>query len=651
MMAIVFLLVACSSTSTITSSTNTNKQATSDIPRSIPRWKLIVNDDGEIPPPNANRTVDQTLNDRFNAIRNTQVDAYFLCIASTDRVVGKSAARPQDAMSQWAKYGDVPEHVDQMIRAYIREAHKEGIDIIFAARLNDIHDAWAAKLTYPLKVSRPDLLLSTKTNRPKDALLDAHWSGFNWAEPEVRKHFYDFLMWACEKWDFDGVELDWFRHPLFFRFGEEQANIENINQWVRDVRAGLNKIAAKRGRRYLLTARPPDSPKLALRTGFDAQQWMKDGSLDMLMVGGGYMPYGPRLKEFIDMAHKYGIAAYPCQNHYIDIKKMHSIASGFWAMGGDGFYMFNYGGIGEKDPRWPCIDQIGDTKTLAGLDKTFIADTGQNIRYIGHTNPMSQFPKSLIGGDAIEIVVGDDLANVTTPVRATLTIKVSELNNVTNLTAVVQGATSDEDIILNVNGKQLPNDTARRVDATTFIAVLPLNVLINGINRIRVMAGPRCLGRLSSKVESMQLEVDYDPEGNPSGKSASGDKPASDKTLIKSSTKMPVILFGVSVGTTKNIDFKIEVDLSQYSKVQLALNAEDIDEPAEVVITLNGGKPLAISKELLSASGRAVGMMDVPLSQLKKGDNTFSFKFASNLGGTTGGFDIYEAMLVLTPNK
>jgi len=169
----------------------------------VPHWRLIVNDDGEIPPPNANRTVEQTLNDRFNAVRRTQVDAYFLCIASTDRVVSKAAARPQDAMSQWAKYGDVPEHVDQMIRLYIDEAHKEGIDIIFAARLNDIHDAWAPKLTYPLKVERPDLLHAEKASRPNDSLLEAHWSGFNWAEPEVRQHFLDFILWACEKWDFD----------------------------------------------------------------------------------------------------------------------------------------------------------------------------------------------------------------------------------------------------------------------------------------------------------------------------------------------------------------------------------------------------------------------------------------------------------------
>ena len=614
----------------------------------VPRWHLIVNDDGEIPPPNAKRTVEQTLNDRFNAVRGTQVDAYFLCIASTDRVVGKPAARPQDAMSQWAKYGDVPEHVDQMIRLYIEQAHKEGIDIILAARLNDIHDAWVANLTYPLKVDRPDLLHAAKASRPSDSLLEAHWSGFNWAEPEVRRHFLSFILWACEKWDFDGVELDWFRHPLFFRFGEEQANLENINQFVRDVRSGLDKIADERGRRYLLTARPPDSPKLALRTGFDVEQWMKEGLLDMLMVGGGYMPHGGRLKEFIDMAHKYGIQAYPCQNHFKDPQMMHSIASGFAALGGDGFYMFNYGGADTSTPKGQCLNQLGDTRTLAGLDKKFVADAGCGIRYVGHTNPKSQFPVPLIGGDPIEIVVADDLAGLPadTPVRATFTLKISNLNNQTSLAGVVEGAPSAEDIILQLNGRQLPDNTVQRVDAGTFIADVSRDVLVNGINRVRVMPGPNCIGRLSSQVTSLDLLVDYDPEPRQPVQRTSK---SSGKTLIQPATSGAVSLFGVPVGTRKSIRFDLADDPVQYAKAQLALTSDDFDSREELTITLNGGSPLQIPDALLSDSGKRVGMMDLPLSALKSGANELTFTFVSNLGGTTGGFDVHEALLVLTP--
>ena len=613
-------------------------------------WRLIVNDDGEIPPPNANRTVEDTLTDRFNATRGTQVDAYFLCIASTDRVVAPPAARPQDAMSQWAKYGDVPEHVDQMIRRYIAEAHKEGMDIILAARLNDIHDAWAPTLTYPLKVERPDLLLGEKKNWPSDALMQAHWSGFNWAEPEVRQHFLDFLVWACERWGFDGVELDWFRHPLFFRFGEEAANTENITQFVRDVRAALKRIGRKRRRPYLLTTRPPDTPELALRSGFDVEQWLEEGLLDMLMIGGGYMPYGGRLKNFVDMAHRYRVHAYPCQNHYHDPEKMRSYASGFWALGADGFYMFNYGGVDVNSERGSCLNQLGSTATLAGLDKRFVADSGCSIRYIGYTNPPSQFPTSLVGGDPVELVVGDNLArdrrSAAKP-RLTLQITVSNMNNLTDLADLVAEVTSDEDIAVRINGRRVAQDAIRRLDADTFLADVDGTAFVDGINQVDVRPGPKSVGSLAANVNGVELIADYPPY------TPTPDSPAPanlrDNTIhIAPASTLPLSMFGTPVGTSRSVKFNSPHDPASIKQVTLALVAHDFDAPEELAISFNG-VPLPVPDGLLCPTGDRAGKIDVPKGCLRKGANEVAFTFASNLNGATSGFDVKDALLVLTP--
>jgi len=59
--------------------------------------------------------------------------------------------------------------------------------------------------------------------------------------------------------------------------------------------------------------------------------------------------------------------------------------------------------------------------------------------------------------------------------------------------------------------------------------------------------------------------------------------------------------------------------------------------------------PLHIPDSLFSDSGKRVGTMDLPLSDLKPGPNDLPFIFVSNLGGATGGFDVHEALLVLTP--
>ncbi len=464
-------------------------------------WRLVIADDVDFEPPTDDPDLEKFLAFRFNWILDTHVDAYFVCIASTDRLWPKERARPQDAMNQWAAHGNVPPQVDRQIRKYIEAARAAGIQIFMAVRLNDIHDAWHPKLTYPLKVARPDLLLGKK-GAPKGELWNAHWSGFDWSHAEVREHYRDFIRWAAARWDFDGVELDWFRHPLFFKLGEEEANIGNMNRFVGSVHADLDRIAAARGRDYLLTTRVPDTPRLALRTGLDVEQWMKEGWLDMLMVGGGYAPFGHRYREFIDMAHRYGLHAYPCKNHYEDPRSMRSAASNFFALGADGVYLFNFGWIEghplyRDDPEFPpSLKQVGSPATLAGLDKRYLADAGSSIHYLGHTNPPSQFPVALVGGRAVDLVVGDDPAQMA-GARATLIVKVKELQE-------------QEQIAVRMNGTRLDTNRIERIDPDTIHVDVPPATLVRGVNHVDVLPGPESRGAMDSAVTAMELLIDYE---------------------------------------------------------------------------------------------------------------------------------------------
>ncbi len=465
-------------------------------------WRLVIADDADFRAPADDPDLEKFLAFRFKWVVDTHVDAYFLCIASTDALRPKERSRPVHAMSLWAAHGDVLPHVDRMIRKYVEAAHAAGIQIFFAVRLNDIHDAWHPKPTYPLKVARPDLLLGKK-GAPNHELWNAHWSGFDWSHAEVRQHFRDFIQWAAARWDFDGVELDWFRHPLFFKLGEEQANIENINEFVRAVRSDLNRIGATRGRPYLLTTRVPDTPRLALRTGLDVEQWLKEGLLDMLMVGGGYMPYGHRVRQFIDMAHRYGVHAYPCKNHYEDPRTMRSAAANFFALGADGVYLFNFGWIEghplyRDDPELrPSLRQVGTPETLAGLDKRFLADSGSSIHYLGHTNPPSQFPVTLVGGRPIELLVGDDPVQMA-DARATLIVKVKDLQE-------------QEQVVFRMNGTRLTADRVERADPDTIRVDVPTDAIVRGVNHVDVLPGPESRGAMVSTVTGMELLIDYAP--------------------------------------------------------------------------------------------------------------------------------------------
>ena len=47
------------------------------------------------------------------------------------------------------------------------------------------------------------------------------WAAFDYARAEVREYFVGLVREACERYDVDGIDLDWLRMPFFFRFGED----------------------------------------------------------------------------------------------------------------------------------------------------------------------------------------------------------------------------------------------------------------------------------------------------------------------------------------------------------------------------------------------------------------------------------------------
>lgn len=468
------------------------------------RWRIIVNDDGEATAPAEGGDLEAYLSQRFADVVGTQVDAYFLCVASTDRGPETAPKPPhvQDTMSHWFPEMKAPAGIDELIRAYIKAAHDNGIELFAAMRLNDIHDAWVPKLSYPLKVAHPEWLLAKRESRPKDALMAAHWSGFDWSRDEVRQHFLDFILSFCSQYDVDGVELDYFRHALFFKLGEEEASMDKMTDFVRKVREGLTKIGDERGRPCRVAIRLPDSPELARRTGFDLEQWLKEGLLDMLMAGGGYMPYSSRrYKESIDLAHLYDVQAYPCINHFQDPIKMRSCAGNSFALGGDGFYIFNYGGVEDGSEQAACLRQCGSPETLTGLDKLFAPDGGCKIYYCGQTNPPSPFPADLVGGSAIELVVGDDVAEADAAGRIEALVLRIKVTNVRK----------EAKIAVQINGIQTSGKALERSDDETFLVTGQADLYERGINRITILPGADCLGRLSSKVVELDLSVKYKP--------------------------------------------------------------------------------------------------------------------------------------------
>ena len=112
----------------------------------------------------------------------------------------------------------------------------------------------------------------------------------------------------------------------------------------------------------------------------------------------------------------------------------------------------------------------------------------------------------------------------------------------------------------------------------------------------------------------------------------------------------PLEVYGKPVGTsgTLNIRLPKTFDCKSAPLAVLWLWVDDIDAPRETSIHINGHGPLEPPRSVIGegAEGHR-GYLRVDASILKPGMNEVKFVFEDNLKGTTAGFEIYEAAIVL----
>lgn len=106
----------------------------------------------------------------------------------------------------------------------------------------------------------------------------------DYAQPEVRERSLKLIRELADRYDFDGLELDWMRFPYHFRPGHETEGQQILTQFMTDVRKILDKAEKRRGHEIKLGARVPTRPDVALGLGMDAVTWARNGLIDMLVV-------------------------------------------------------------------------------------------------------------------------------------------------------------------------------------------------------------------------------------------------------------------------------------------------------------------------------------------------------------------------------
>ena len=412
-----------------------------------PEYQIIYNWDGaphgysEVP-----QSVNAFLEKAYAPLEDTQVGAHFWCI-------GEHAARWQsDVLEQ---LGDVhsrryenaqaythTENIRQMVergedpqQAIIDHGHQLGMHVYASVRMNDNHFSGAqiadlerlhhTELTQ-MRIEHPEWLLGDQTSE---------WFALSWnfAVPEIREHRYAHIKEICERYDWDGVELDWQRHAFHLPADDAYRLRYVLTDLQRAVRRMTDTLAEERGKPFYLAARVSGTLEMCRNIGYDIPTWVNEGLVDILIPAGGAAT-DPSLDvaAFVELCRDKPIAVYPGfdgglpeafvgpeDSETKDRMRTRAIANRYHSAGADGIYVFNW--HANRDSRRELLSQIGSPDTLQGTDKIyaathrFLQETGEwrgayrNDRLWGEV-PVALKQTITDEGPTIVLNVADDLS-------------------------------------------------------------------------------------------------------------------------------------------------------------------------------------------------------------------------------------------------
>jgi len=297
---------------------------------------------------------------------------------------GSRIGKPDPWVSKWIKEGHDPPEV------VVREARKRGLDVFYSFRINDIHDAFMPNELPTFKVKHPEWQIG------KGQPYGYH-TALNFAVPEVRELKRRTIEEIFVKYDFDGIEIDFLRGPPFFLPGQEVKNAHILTDFLWTVRKMLDAEAKARGRRIELAARVDETLEACHLDGFDVQTWVKDGLVDILIMGSGTIEVD--VAAFRQLVAGTPVRIYPCiygwpsKYNPIPAELARGIAATFWRDRPDGVYTFNwFPHQANKRHQIDLLKEIGRPELLSQRDVMYAAERGKPAKEYPHNWLRARLP-------------------------------------------------------------------------------------------------------------------------------------------------------------------------------------------------------------------------------------------------------------------
>ena len=257
---------------------------------------------------------------------------------------------------------------------WIARCREKGISPWLSMRMNDLHDVTDKKSymhsTFWLKHPEYWRVPSSSSGSWTERALD-------YGVPEVREHARSFIVELLERYDPDGIELDWMRFGWHFKPGEEVRGAALLTEFMREVRQLTIAWGEKRGHTIRLGARVPACPDAAKGLGMDGALWARDELVDMLVPTPFWTTsdfdiplelWRERIGEkaggiVLAPGLEHNVRSYPSGEAVPNtMESTRGFAAACWHRGADQIYLFNY--------------MDSDTIPVSGSDYRILVENG-----------------------------------------------------------------------------------------------------------------------------------------------------------------------------------------------------------------------------------------------------------------------------------
>ena len=319
---------------------------------------------------------------------------------------------------------------------------------------------------------------------PIGAFLDRK-GALNFKYKGVRDQLLAFTAELLERYDVDGLELDYMRMCHMFEPTEARQHAHLLTEMMRSMRAQLAAAARRRNRGSLvLGVRIPSTVAECDALGYEVKTWIREGLVDYVTPTDFWSTdFVARTEEFVALTKETSCKIYPSispvssfptpPDKYLTPDQYKAAANNFYAFGADGLSAYNYfwtwaynhgnevAGLGNV---WPTrsldrLKQLKDPAACRTGPRQYLAYT----LWTGKNQPLwhNQSPTGVIRKDKIVLASDPEKNNSTARLRA---VELPTDRMDVSLEMIVTGMAAEDHLNLSLNDHAIPKSELKTME-------------------------------------------------------------------------------------------------------------------------------------------------------------------------------------------